>query len=112
MEIAGLEEADAAALAQIAKQVEFLVGEEAGVVSWNAFRSSTNCRSPLLSGDGADLDDVLVQVQQRLVQVPARTRSPSCRGTPTALRFRASISVFSSFSFATISSCDCSIRMR
>ena len=52
VEVAGLEKADASPLAQVAQQVELPGLEESPFPSWNALRSSTNWRSPLLSGAG------------------------------------------------------------
>ena len=41
-------------------------------LSWNVLRSSTNSRSPLLSGTGLISTIFCVHVQQRLIQVPAK----------------------------------------
>ena len=71
MEVAGLEEADAAALAQVAQQVELLVLEEVGVAVVERLQILDELALALVQRRRADLDDVRVQIQQRLVQVPA-----------------------------------------
>ena len=85
MKVAGLEEADAAALAQVAQQVELLVCEEAPVACREMlFRSSTKSPFAFVQRHRADLDDCSGRDTAAARRGAGQTRSPSCRGTPTA----------------------------
>src|SRR5690606_40352536 len=69
VEVASLEEADAAALAQVAEQVELLALEELGVAVVKRLEVLDEQALALVQRRGADLDDVRVEVQERLIQV-------------------------------------------
>src|SRR6516225_4609097 len=72
MEIAGLEETHAAALAEVAKQIQLLVCEEAAIFIVECFQILYEIPLAFVERHRAHLDDVLVQVEQRLVQVPTK----------------------------------------
>src|SRR5712691_6124121 len=71
MEVAGFEEANATAFAQVAQQVNFLVGKEGASAVIKCLQILDELPLALVQRRRADLNNVLVEVQQRLVQVPA-----------------------------------------
>ena len=88
MEVAGLEEAHAAALAQVAQQVELPGLEEVGVPVVERLEVLDKLALALVQRRRADLDDVRVQIEQRLVQVlaePDGLHAPELPGLEVAL---------------------------
>ena len=71
VEIACLEEANAAALAQIAEQVELSFLEEIGASVVECLEIFHELPLALVQRCGADLDNITLQIQKRLIQVPA-----------------------------------------
>lgn len=70
MEVASLEEPHASALAKIAEKVELLVREEAAGTIVKRLEIFHELSLALVKRHGADLDDVRVEIQERLVQMP------------------------------------------
>ena len=72
MKVAGLEEADPAALAQVAQQIEFPGLEELCVTFVERLEILDELAFALVQRRWADLDDVRVQIEQWLVEMPAK----------------------------------------
>ena len=62
MEVAGLEEADATAFAQVAQQVELLVGKEGASAAMKCLQILDELPLALVQRRRADLNNVLVEV--------------------------------------------------
>src|SRR5215471_8970433 len=72
MEVAGLEEANATAFAQVAQQVDLFVGKERASTVMTCLQILDELPLALVQRRRADLNNVLVEVQQRLIQVSAK----------------------------------------
>src|SRR5438093_4638120 len=72
MEVTGFEEANATAFAQVAQEVDFLVGKEGTSAVMKCLQILDELPLALVQRRRADLNNVLVEVQQWLIQVPAK----------------------------------------
>ena len=111
VKVPGFEKPHAAALAQVAHQVQLLPSKENGVALMERLQILDEHTLAFVQRRWADLGGFRLQTEQRLVEVLAEPDGLH------ALELQGFISPFwmaalSSSSFARISSCDFSIRMR